>query len=134
MRNQSVYGLSAGVACVTLTLGCARGGPAAPAAVAEPQPPASEETAATTPTPTPTSPVEAATGLRFVVEATEAELFVDGQSRGSVAALDENNGVLVLEPGVYAISFKRPGYSTWRAEISVEEGVQTIKVVMKKAP
>jgi hypothetical protein len=82
-----------------------------------------------------TPPVEiVATGLRFIVEPPNAELFVDGQSRGSVTALDTKDGVLVLEPGVYAISFKQPGYSTWRAEISVDEGVQNIKVVMEKAP
>ena len=81
-------------------------------------------------------PVEVAAidqpGLRFVVAPDDAEVLIDGRSYGS--ANDIKGGVVELKPGIYQVSLKRPGYTTWRAEVTVGSSVEVIQVSMVKTP
>lgn len=67
-----------------------------------------------------------ATGLELSVVPANAEIFVDGDSRGVVA--DLSSGILGLAPGIYQVSLKAPGHVTWRAEVAVRAGREKIAV------
>jgi hypothetical protein len=79
----------------------------------------------------PESPASAAevTGLSFTVEPADAEVVIDGHSAGAVAGLPRG-GVVPLPPGLYQVSLRRAGYSTWRAEVAVRSGVEPIRVTL----
>jgi hypothetical protein len=90
------------------------------AKVAEaPVPPAPAAPSEPSPAPEPASAL--GSGLRFKVDPPDAEVFVDGQSRGRVAELPGERGILQLSPGLYQVSLKKPGYQTWRAEVAVKK-------------
>lgn len=97
-----------------LVVGCVHAPPPAPAP-AEPAP-------ASSPAPEVQGP-----GLSFEVEPPDAELILDGESRGPVP-----QGVLLLPPGVYQVSLKASGYATWRAEVSVGTRVERVKVQLPR--
>jgi hypothetical protein len=69
-------------------------------------------------------------GLKIDVKPADAELVICGQSYGRVADLRAQNGVLSLKPGIYQVSLKREGYQTWRAEVTVGEKSELLKVEM----
>lgn len=71
-------------------------------------------------------------GLKIDVKPADAELTISGQSYGRVADLRVPNGVLLLKPGIYQVSLKREGYQTWRAEVTVGEKSELLKVEMVK--
>lgn len=85
----------------------------APASVAEPAAPAAPGVSI---------------GLLFVVEPRDAQIFLDGEERGTVAGLAGTGGVLTLAPGIYQVSLHAPGYVTWRAEVAVRAGREKIEV------
>lgn len=91
----------------------------APAAVAEPAAPAAPGVSI---------------GLLFVVEPRDAQIFLDGEERGTVAGLAATGGVLTLAPGIYQVSLKSPGYVTWRAEVAVRSARERIEVKLVKKP
>ncbi len=68
-------------------------------------------------------------GLAFSVEPGDAEVFVDGRSFGSAADLARERAV-PLEPGLYQVTLKRTGFATWRAEVAVRAGIETIRVTL----
>ncbi|MBI3183922.1 MAG: PEGA domain-containing protein [Myxococcales bacterium] len=117
IRAAAVLGLSA--------LGCATSPPAAP-----PPPTRAEQPAAGPPD----KPHGPASGLAFVVEPSDAEIFVNGASLGLVSDLSGKGGTVALEPGVYQVSLKRAGYVTWRAEVAVKSGTERIQVVLARGP
>jgi hypothetical protein len=74
------------------------------------------------------------TGLVFAVEPREAQISVDGQPYGTVADLAPRDGVLPLAPGIYQVSLKAPGYTTWRAEVAIRSGTEPIRVTLVRKP
>jgi hypothetical protein len=68
------------------------------------------------------------------VDPRDAEIAIDGASRGTVAELEGSGGVLSLPPGIYQVSLKCPGYVTWRAEVAVRSAVERIDVRLVKKP
>jgi hypothetical protein len=120
------------------TIGCAStpaprpsgaSGPAAAsqAASAEPAAPAA-------PAEEPRAPDAIATGLVFAVAPQEAQISIDGSPRGAVADLSSRGGLLPLAPGIYQVSLKAPGYATWRAEVALRTGTETIRVNLARKP
>lgn len=75
-------------------------------------------------------PVEVPTGpgLLLAVEPPDAELVIDGTSYGPVAGLKTQAGLLSLKPGIYQVALKRPGYVSWRAEVTINEAPERLKV------
>lgn len=72
----------------------------------------------------PTIEEKAPPGLRFQVEPADAEVFIDEKSYGEAAQL----GHVPLPPGIYRVSIRARGYTTWRAEVSVGESAEVLKV------
>lgn len=78
--------------------------------------------------------VKQGSGLSFSVSPRDAEIFVDGKTRGKVADLEGNGGLLEIKPGIYQVSLKRRGFVTWRAEVTVGNGAEAIQVTMVESP
>jgi hypothetical protein len=68
-------------------------------------------------------------GLQVQAEPADAELVIDGQSYGKVSELPQR---VTLKPGIYQVSLKRDGFQTWRAEVSVGEKTELLKVALVK--
>jgi len=98
-----------------------------PDKVAPPPPPAdvAEEQA-------PVEPAPQATGLRFEVQPAEAEIVIGGESYGSAVDSDGASRVVSLPPGLYQVSIRHAGYTTWRAEVSVSDAMEIIRVSLVK--
>ena len=73
-------------------------------------------------------------GLRFTVEPAEAEILIDGRPTGTVADLSDAGGILRLVPGIYQVSLKAAGFVTWRAEVALRAGTETIRVKLTRRP
>lgn len=97
------------------------------AACAHPQPVVASQTSTTA-----VEPVASEQGLAFDVLPADTELVVDGKSYGPLSGMTLANGVLALEPGVYQVSLKHPGFDTWRAEVAVGKKVERVKVQLLK--
>jgi len=76
----------------------------------------------------PRAPDAILSGLRFSVEPAEAQIAIDGNPRGAVADLAARGGLLPLAPGIYQVSLKAEGYVTWRAEVALRSGTESIRV------
>ena len=100
---------------------CAHTEAAAPSAEPTPPPPAAEQVM-----------VADEPGIKIDVQPPDAELVIDGQSYGRVAEMRVPNGVLSLKPGLYQVSLKREGYLTWRAEVTVGDKSELLKVALVK--
>lgn len=88
--------------------------------------------AATVEQPAAASPV-AKPGLLLQVEPVQAEVMIDGKSLGRVSDLTSAGGLVALDPGLYQVSLKCPGYVTWRAEVAVRSGqAEPIHVTLNK--
>lgn len=59
---------------------------------------------------------------------------MDGQPYGTVAELASRGGVLALAPGIYQVSLRAPGFATWRAEVAVRTGTESIRVKLSRNP
>ena len=70
-------------------------------------------------------------GIRFLVEPDDAEIFVGDEPKGSAQTLASAGGVLALSPGDYAITLKRDGFKTWRAEVALTGQVEVLEVKME---
>ena len=81
----------------------------------------------------PSEPVKQGSGLHFSVTPADAMVFIDGKAVGKVADLEGTGGVLSVKPGIYQVSLKRPGFVTWRAEVTVGDGAEAIQVIMVKS-
>jgi len=103
-------------------LGDATVAPASPAPVTAPDPEP------------PRAPDAVLSGLRFSVAPAEAEISIDGSPRGVVADLADRGGLLPLAPGIYQVSLKAPGYVTWRAEVALRSGTESIRVNLTPRP
>lgn len=115
-----------------VTLGCASAPrPAATPVAAQPAPSTQQ---APPPAVTRLAPGVAESALRFVVTPPEAEIAIDGNAAGRVADLAAQGGLLSLAPGIYQVSLKAPGYVTWRAEVALRAGTETIRVTLAKKP
>lgn len=77
-------------------------------------------------------PATEASGLTFAVEPADAEVLVDGRSFGQVVNLER--GAVPLQPGLYQVALRRPGYATWRAEVAVRTGLEPIRVTLARKP
>ena len=64
----------------------------------------------------------------MTVEPADAELIIDGESYGPVSQLETENGLLSLKPGIYQVALKKPGYISWRAEVTVNEEPEKLQV------
>ncbi|MHB8873602.1 MAG: PEGA domain-containing protein [Myxococcaceae bacterium] len=73
-------------------------------------------------------------GLKFRVSPPEAEIVIDGVSRGAAGALSSSQGLLPLPVGIYQVSLRAKGYDTWRAEVAVRHGPELIQVTLLKSP
>ena len=82
----------------------------------------------------PRAPDAAVTGLVFTVEPADAQISIDGNPRGSVADLADRRGLLPLAPGIYQVSLKAAGYVTWRAEVALRAGTESIRVELARKP
>lgn len=82
----------------------------------------------------PRAPDAAETGLRFAVEPVDAQIAIDGRPYGAVAELAGQGGILNLAPGIYQVSLKATGYVTWRAEVALRAGTETLRVQLTKKP
>jgi len=125
--------LTAMVAAVALGCASAPGPVATPLPVGQPQP------VTTAPQPEPTGDaIQGApaidSGLVFTVEPADAEILIDGRPAGTVAGLGEAGGILRLAPGIYQVSLKAAGYVTWRAEVALRAGTETIRVKLARKP
>lgn len=80
------------------------------------------------------APPQAPTGPGLIVnvQPTDAELIIDGASLGLVSKLTLENGLLPLKSGIYQVGLKRPGYVSWRAEVTVNDKPETIEVTLKQ--
>jgi len=67
-------------------------------------------------------------GLVVTVEPADAELIIDGESYGAVSSLEAERGFLPLKPGIYQVALKKPGYTSWRAEVTVNENPEHLTV------
>lgn len=119
---------SASVIVATLwavgALSCA----SAPSHGAPPLPPAANP-APSRPAPEPAAaPAAESGGLAFDVTPSDAEVIVDGRPQGKIAAL--RGGFLPLAPGLYQVTIARPGFATWRAEVSVRSTVEPLRVAL----
>jgi len=65
------------------------------------------------------------TGAVAVTANTDAKLFVDDVLVGSLSLLSHRGGDNRLLPGDYSVSLVRDGYSTWKKEAVVTEGLLT---------
>lgn len=105
---------------------------ATPSATRAPAPAAAPQAVGPAATPTASVPAET-TGLSLAVEPADAELLIDGKPCGKVSEL-LRGGVVPLQPGLYQVSLKRPGFATWRAEVAVRSGVEPIRVILARKP
>lgn len=72
-------------------------------------------------------------GLLFQVEPREAQITIDGKPFGRVSDLAGTGGLLALDPGLYQVSLKAPGYVTWRAEVAVRgDQAEPIRITLSK--
>lgn len=105
-----------------LTTGCAR---RAHRAVEEnpapPPPPAEQQPAAVAPEAERLPP-----GLRFDVQPPDADITIDDKSYGAAGDL----GHVPLPPGIYRVSIRAKGHTTWRAEVSVGDSTEVLKVAL----
>lgn len=108
--------------------------PPAPAPAAPAAPAAADPTPAPTGAPVPRAPDAVESGLVFAVEPLEAQISIDGRPQGTVADLESDRGLLRLAPGIYQVSLKATGYVTWRAEVALRSGTETLRVKLAKKP
>lgn len=111
----------AGALAVIAAVAIACGGKSADTATPTASSPAGDDE----PDPVPTGP-----GLRVTVVPGEAEVVVDGESKGPASGLPE---VMALESGIHQILIQAPGYQTWRAEVAIRDAVEAIKVTLERA-
>ena len=115
------------VALFELGLGCATAPPERGLAGPE----RTEASGPTDPSPSPAlDKARQGSGLLFSVTPSDAEIFVDGKVVGKVADIAASGGLLKMKPGIYQVSLKRRGFVTWRAEVTVGDGPETIQVTM----
>lgn len=132
LHSSLALSLAASLACATApkpssATSRATAPASAPAAAVAPPPQREPDPAAA-----PRAPDAVESGLLFAVEPREAEIAVDGRPLGTVADLSE--GLLRLAPGIYQVSLKATGYVTWRAEVALRSGTETIRVKLSKKP
>ena len=94
-----------------LCLAC--GHPSTPRAV--PPPPAPSDAA-----PRPTT-----IGVTLDVTPRDAEVVIDGESRGKAAELPQ---AIELPPGVHALEITRDGYASFRVEVTVSDKLESFHV------
>ncbi len=66
------------------------------------------------------------TGLQIVVAPKDGEVEIDG--------VRHREAIVPLAPGVHRVSVRRPGYATWRAEVSVSSRIERLEITLVKAP
>lgn len=59
---------------------------------------------------------------------------VNGASMGVAGDFSERNGFLPLDPGIYQILLRAPGYETWRAEVAVKAPAEPLAVTLERKP
>ena len=69
--------------------------------------------------------------LRFECEPTDAEVYLDGQSRGTVAQLRAGGGLQVAM-GLQRIELRRRGYVPFRVELVIGRTPETIRVHLRR--
>jgi hypothetical protein len=115
------------VAMFELGFGCATALPER----ARARPQRTELSGPTEPSPEPArEKAKQGSGLLFSVTPSDAEISVDGTVTGKVADIEARGGLLEMKPGIYQVSLKRRGFVTWRAEVTVGDGPETIQVTM----
>jgi PEGA domain-containing protein len=76
------------------------------------------------PPPTPPPPVAVRGTLALDIDPGDAEVEVDGSSRGKASELK----ALDLEPGPHQIVITKKGYEIWRGEVALAKTSETIQV------
>ncbi len=69
-------------------------------------------------------------GLLFDVEPAGSVIVIDGATLDSV----ESDGFVAVDAGLHQLVVRKDGYNTWRAEVSVRQTVETIKVRLEPVP
>jgi hypothetical protein len=77
----------------------------------------------------PTAPDRSAEsiGLRLEVLPADAQVLLDGKAIG-LAQQIAAGGIVKVDPGIHQITVRRTGYETWRTELAVRDGVESIHV------
>ncbi|MFP2927298.1 PEGA domain-containing protein [Pyxidicoccus sp. 3LG] len=73
-------------------------------------------------------------GLRFDVQPLQAEVIVNGRRVGTVEHLRFDGGLLALPAGIHQVSIRHPGHVTWRAEVTVGDRPEPIRVTLTPNP
>lgn len=89
----------------------------------------SKKPAAKTPEPAVAAPEPPDTRPRLTldVEPADAEILVDDEVVGTAGSLSS----LPLDPGTHRIVVRKPGYDTWRAEVILENGDESLRVQLE---
>lgn len=77
----------------------------------------------------PPKPTVVGPALVFSVEPTDAGVVVDGKDHGTVAELE--NRAIKVAPGLHQVTIRKQGFKTWRAEVTVGESPEAIKVKLE---
>jgi len=70
-------------------------------------------------------------GLRTLVIPDDAEVFVDGSSMGPVSGF-RGRTFIPMKGGQHVVEIKKPGYQTYRHEVTINNNIITITVTLKK--
>jgi hypothetical protein len=108
-----------GVVCACLGVAC---GPRPAPAPPGPSGPAAPATDAASPAPQ-------KPGVRLKIDPPDALVFVDGKAHD----LAGGDGFVELEPGLHQVMIRREGYQTWRAEVTVKDGVELLDLKLEKS-
>jgi hypothetical protein len=92
--------------------GCAKKPPPAPAA----------------PAPAAAAPEDTRPRLSLDVDPSDAEVLIDDQVVGTGASVSS----LPLDPGLHRIVVRKPGYEPWRAEVTLDEGTESLEVTLEE--
>jgi hypothetical protein len=77
--------------------------------------------------------VDKGPGVSLNVEPQDAFISIDGRSLGTLAEMGGPNGFVKLEPGLHQIVVRKPGFRTWRAEVTVRDKSERIHIVLEPA-
>ncbi len=90
-----------------------------------PSPPSPPVPVAPVPPEPPRDAAAAKIGVALTVTPDDAEVSIDGVSRGKAAGLDP---IIDLKPGLYTLLVARPGYAAYRVEFTVSDKTESFVI------
>ncbi len=129
MADRRSHNWIAAASLLLLALGSTACGSGNKKAPAEPEQAAPGDAA---PAPMPdAAPAPSGPGVELHIDHPDAEVLVDGERVGAAADLEAGGWFIGLEAGIHQIAVRKPGYKTWRAEVSVRDKTETIEVTLE---